>query len=123
MIIRLDPFTFSYVLGHSINITHQYYKTTFSAQYFHMHRCVYIIKYAQVRYVIKHTNAFWIHTHHEKKLCKNLRLSNFFSYMDHLIKPPLSLIEVVVEVFLKILPNFVTLKPSLKFVFLIVCHS
>jgi hypothetical protein len=36
----------------------------------------------------------------------------FFSYIEHLLKPLQPIEEVVAEVFLKIFPNFVTLKTS-----------
>lgn len=49
-------------------------------------------------------------------LCESLHPSIFFSYMKHLFNPPLKplwlIMKVVVETFLKILPNFVTLKTS-----------
>jgi hypothetical protein len=50
----------------------------------------------------------------KKNLHYNFHPTNFFCYMEHLLKPPHSIVKVVAEDFLKFFPNFVTLKTSSK---------
>jgi hypothetical protein len=61
------------------------------------------------------TGAFSYETCQKKNFCYNLRLPNFFSYIEHLLKPLQLIEEVVLEGFLKKNSNLVALKPLQKF--------
>lgn len=74
------------------------------------HQYVYIRKYTLVQNVIERTGAWVAYTHLEKKLYKNLHSPNFSSYMDHPLKPLLS----IAKVFFQKLSYFLTLKTSTK---------